>query len=312
MEELLEIVDRRGREEVATVRVARLSDGTLLECVDSLQPPIPRDEKWVLIVSTLKGCPVSCPICDAGGSYAGRLTSEEILAQVDCMIRERFPDRRVPVRKLKVQFARMGDPAMNPEVLEVLEELPGRYDAPGLMPCISTIAPAGCDGFMERLTDIKRRLYPGGRFQMQLSLHTTCEKRRRELVPAATWSFRRMACWGRGFREPGDRKITLNFAPARGFPLEPDALAEYFTPADYMVKLTPVNPTAGALASGITGTIDPDRPAKAEAIAQGFASAGFDTLVSIGELEENRIGSNCGMYVTAAKSERPLDSIVSQ
>jgi len=300
---MLEIVERRGHDGVATVRVARLPDGTLLECVDSVQPPVPRSEKWVLIVSTLKGCPVSCPICDAGGSYSGRLSAAEIMAQVDCMVRERFPDGRVPVDKLKVQFARMGDPALNPAVLQVLQELPARYDAPGLMPCISTIAPSGCEEFMEALADTKRRLYSDGRFQMQFSIHTTCETGRRRLVPASTWSFRKMASWGRRFRDRGDRKITLNFAPVRGFPLEPRALAEVFEPDDHMVKLTPVNPTACALASGMRGVIDPGRPAEAQAVADGFAAVGFETLVSIGELEENRIGSNCGMYVGAKETE---------
>lgn len=299
---MLEIVERRGHDGVATVRVARLPDGTRLECVDSVQPPVPRSEKWVLIVSTLKGCPVSCPICDAGGSYSGRLSAEEIMAQVDCMVRERFPDGRVPVGKLKVQFARMGDPAMNPAVLQVLQELPARYDAPGLMPCISTIAPSGCEEFMEALADIKRRLYSDGRFQMQFSIHTTCESSRRRLVPSSTWSFRKMASWGQRFRDRGDRKITLNFAPVRGFPLEPGELAEIFEPDDHMVKLTPVNPTAKALYSGMRGVIDPRRPAEAKAVADGFAAVGYETLVSIGELEENRIGSNCGMYVGAKET----------
>jgi 23S rRNA (adenine2503-C2)-methyltransferase len=197
----------------------------------------------------------------------------------------------------------MGDPAMNPAVLEVLQELPARYDAPGLMPCISTIAPSGCEEFMEALADTKRSLYPDGRFQMQFSIHTTCETSRRRLVPASTWGFRKMASWGRRFRDRGDRKITLNFAPVRGFPLEPRALAEVFEPDDHMVKLTPVNPTAGALASGMLGVIDPGRPAEAQAVADGFAAFGFETLVSIGELEENRIGSNCGMYVGAKETE---------
>ena len=305
---MLELVERQGREQIATVRVGRLADGSLLEFVDSVQPPVPRHEKWVLIVSTLKGCPVSCPMCDAGGGYGGRLSADEILAQIDVMVDERYPDRDVPVGKLKIQFARMGDPALNPAVLEVLERLPRRYRAPGLMPCISTIAPRGCGGFMDRLRDIKRRLYSDGRFQMQFSIHTTCPARRRELVPAATWSFGMMASWGERFLDSGDRKITLNFAPVHGYPLEPHSLTEYFPPVSYMIKLTPVNPTARALQAGIRGVIDPDRPERNQSLADEFAAAGYDVLISIGELEENRIGSNCGMYVSRAEAGRPTES----
>ncbi|MBD3871329.1 MAG: hypothetical protein IFK91_00230 [Acidobacteria bacterium] len=35
-----------------------------------------------------------------------------------------------------------------------------------------------------------------------------------------------------------------------------------------------------------------------EAVAERFRDVGYETIVNIGELEENAIGSNCGMYVT--------------
>lgn len=296
---MLEILYTRGDDELARVFVARLADGSLVEFVESVQPPVPREEKWVLIVSTLKGCPVGCPICDAGGHYRGRLTSGEMLAQIDYLVRRRHPDGRVPVPKFKVQFARMGDPALNDAVIEVLRTLPRRYDAPGLMPCLSTIAPAGKEHFFEELIRVNREHYRG-RFQMQFSLHTTDEARRAELIPARTWTFAQMADFGERFfgaGEGGGRKVALNFAPALGYPLEPEALLEHFSPTAFMVKLTPINPTSAAARSGLRGLIDPaDRPA-AQALADRFRAAGYETVLSIGELRENRIGSNCGMYV---------------
>ena len=53
----------------------------------------------------------------------------------------------------------MGDPAFNSNVLDVLEELPLLYSAPGLLPTLSTIAPKGTDRFFERLGDIKEKIY---------------------------------------------------------------------------------------------------------------------------------------------------------
>jgi len=297
----LKIVDSTGRDDLATVFVARLSDGSLIELVESVQPPVPRESKTVLIVSTLKGCPVGCPICDAGGDYRGKLTAEEILAQVEYLIRRRWPDGRCPVPKLKVQLARMGDPALNDAVLDALEELPRRLDAPGLMPSFSTVAPHGRDGFMERLADVKARLYGGGRFQMQFSVHTTDEEARRTLVPIRTWSLARMAEYGDDFFASGDRKITLNFAAVKGYPVDPEALAPLFSPERFLVKLTPINPTHASAASGLAGAIDPAAPETARRMAEGFERLGYDTIVSIGELEENDIGSNCGMYVSAMR-----------
>jgi 23S rRNA (adenine2503-C2)-methyltransferase len=301
----LRIVAEHGDDDLARVYVAATADGSQIEFVESVQPPVPREQKWVLIVSTLKGCPIGCPMCDAGGSYRGRLSAEEILAQIDHLIRRRYPDGRVPVPKLKVQFARMGDPALNDAVLDTLRTLPTRWEVPGMMPSISTIAPAGRECFFEELLQLKQDLYAGGRFQMQFSLHTTDEKARRTLIPARTWAARAMADYGRRFHNDGDRKITLNFAAVRGLPLEPAALLEHFDPRVFLVKLTPINPTYAARRAQLRGIIDETAPGEAEVVANRFRAAGYETLVSIGQVRENEIGSNCGMYVAAARSQVP-------
>ena len=293
----MKIAGQRGESDLATVYIAELKDGGLIEFVESVQPPIPQNEKWVLIVSTLKGCPVNCPICDAGISYSGKLSFAEIIGQIDYMVRNRYSDGKIPVSKFKIQFARMGDPAFNPAVLDVLQELPFVYDAPGLLPSISTIAPAGCDNFWEKLTDVKNRLYSNGKFQMQFSIHTSSEDARPELVPCSTWSFDEMSRWGEKFFRSGDRKISLNFAAVKGYPVDPAVIADHFSPEYFMIKLTPVNPTRSSRNHGLTGIIDPDFPETADELVSGFQNAGFDTILSIGETRENRIGSNCGMYV---------------
>jgi 23S rRNA (adenine2503-C2)-methyltransferase len=293
----LKIVLVRGEPGLATVYVAELADGRLIEFVESVQPPYPQDAKWVLIISTLRGCPVKCPICDAGTTYAGKLTFAEIIGQIDYMVKRRYRDGRVPVLKFKIQFARMGDPAFNPAVIDVLHELPFVYDAPGLIPSISTIAPAGCVNFLDRLKDVKNRLYAGGMFQMQFSIHTSSSDLRRDLIPCGTMSFTEMSRWGEDFFCKGDRKISLNFAAVKGYPLDPQVIADIFSPEYFMIKLTPVNPTVSSLNRGFAGVIDPDHPDTADEYVSGFRTAGFDTILSIGETRENHIGSNCGMYV---------------
>jgi len=298
---MLTVLGSRGDPDLATVFLCGLADGEMVECVESVQPPLPREEKWVLIVSTLRGCPVGCPMCDAGPRFAGRLSADEILAQIAMMVARRFPGGSIPVRRLKIQFARMGDPALNPAVLEVLRRLPGLYpDVPVLQPSISTVAPGGAGEFMRRLAEVKTALYGGGRFQMQFSLHTSSEEARRRLVPVGCWSFREMSDWGGEFVRDGDRRIALNFAAVEGFPLEPRRIREVFDPARFMVKLTPVNPTAASAASGLRGVVDPDRPEASRGLVDAFRDQGFETVLSIGEQRENRIGSNCGMLVGEA------------
>jgi len=286
-----------GASQVATVYMAEMAGGRLVEFVEALQPPFSRDERWILMISTLFGCPVKCRICDAGGTYRGKPTAAEILSQIDYLVEKWYPDRRVPAGKFKIQFARMGEPTLNPTVLDVLEALPARYHAPGLIPSLSTIAPKGADAFLESLLVLKNRLYPDGRFQFQFSIHTTDSRLRDWLIPVQKWDLAAMAKYGERFHRPGDRKITLNFALAVDMPIEPDILARYFDPRHFLIKITPVNPTCQAQENGLASYVDPCQPSASEAVAARLAEYGYEVLVSVGELKENEIGSNCGQYV---------------
>ncbi|MFC2079531.1 radical SAM protein [Candidatus Bipolaricaulota bacterium] len=293
----MRIVESTGRDDVAMVYVADIGQGRLIEFVESLQPPIPPEEKWVLIVSVLLGCPIGCPICDAGGHYSGKLSKDEIIGQIDYLIRKRFPSGEVPVEKFKIQFARMGEPALNSAVLDVLEALPAKYHVPGLLPSISTIAPRGTDPFFERLLAIKNDHYGGGRFQLQFSIHSTDLASRSRLIPAAKWGFDEIAAYGKRFRAPDDRKIALNFALADGVPIDAATLARQFPVEDFLVKVTPLNPTHRAAENGLHSHVDAMDPEKEYESLLAIKNAGFEVILSIGEVEENQIGSNCGQYV---------------
>jgi len=293
----MKILAKTGNSDLATVYMADMGGGRLIEFVEARQPPYSRGERWILMVSTLYGCPVKCLFCDAGGGYRGKPSAEEILMQIDTMVDEWFPNGIIPASKFKIQFARMGEPSLNMAVLEALEELPRRYHTVGLMPSVSTIAPLGTDAFFERLIDVKNRLYAGGRFQFQYSVHTTDVVLRDQLIPVRKWDFARMAAYGEKFYRAGDRKITLNFALAADSPIEASVLTQYFDPARYLVKLTPVNPTSRATQNNLASRIDPSRPETAVSVTRSLTEAGYDVIVSIGEAEENEIGSNCGQYV---------------
>ena len=62
-----------------------------------------------------------------------------------------------------------------------------------------------------------------------------------------------------------------------------------------------------AVKNGLSTHIDPYRPETGQAVAESLTEAGYDVVVSIGEVEENEIGSNCGQYVLKyMKSEMSL------
>ncbi len=293
----MKILFKSGNEDIATVYIAKMESGKYLEFVESLQPPLERSEKWVLIVSTLFGCPVGCPICDAGSYYNGKLSEKEIFSQIDFLIRKRFPDLKVNVKKFKIQFARMGEPAFNTSVLNVLKNFNNHYEAPGFLPSISTVAPVGCNNFFSNLVSVKKDLYADGNFQMQFSVHSTSEKYRDIAIPVKKWSLREIAKYGNSFYNHGDRKITLNFAISRDTPFLPEIIEDVFNPEIFLIKLTPVNPTRTAVKNRLDNILDLSRETELSKKIEKLRSAGFSIIESVGELEENRIGSNCGQHL---------------
>lgn len=315
----MNVIAEYGNDDIAKVYIASMREGPssdkfLVEFVESVQPPTPREKKWVLIVSPMFGCPIKCMMCDAGGSYGGKLATDEILSQVDYLVRRRYPDGKVPVSKFKIQFARMGEPSLNPSVLDAMKRLPTEYEAPGLNVSVSSVAPKSptATKFFEELVKIKEQLYPGGRFQLQFSIHTTDEARRDDLIPTRKWSFSEIASYGKRFARPesGDKKVTLNFAPVKGFPIDPSVMRKHFDPERFLIKLTPLNPTVRSKEQSLASAINPHDNSSSEGLVNAFQDEGFEVVLSIGELEENRIGSNCGQYIQRAlhARERPRAS----
>lgn len=293
----MKILSKIQNHDIASVYIAEMNEGKLVEFVESVQPPIPREKKWVFIVSTLYGCPVKCPMCDAGIDYQGKLSKDEMMAQINYLIDLNYPNRKLPIHQLKIQLARLGEPALNDNVLELLSTLPEEVECPGLMPSFSTIAPIGRENFFNRLIEIKNNYYPNGKFQFQFSIHSTNCKRRSEMIPVRTWDFKQMSDYGQRFFRKGDRKITLNFALSNEIDLSADVIRRYFSPEVFLIKITPVNPTINAQKNQLSNIIYNREQALALKSVRKLTDDGYDVIISIGELEENKIGSNCGQYI---------------
>lgn len=249
-----------------------------------------RRDKWVVIVSTQFGCPAGCLMCDAGGGYRGDLSAGEMIGQVEKAFAA-HPDidpRRC--RKLKIQFARMGEPALNDAVLETIEWLGREY--PKCIPCVATLAPYGREDWFASLLGLRGRFRE---FQLQLSINTTDPGVRDELMPIEKMPLEWLADYGREFHRPGSRKPILNFALSDSIPVDPEQAARLFDPEYFTVKLTPLNPTVNAANNELKSFGgEADARELVELRAAQFEGLGFQVIRSVGDWEENRIGSNCG------------------
>jgi 23S rRNA (adenine2503-C2)-methyltransferase len=299
------LIESTGNPDLAMVHIGEDELGRRFEFVDSIQPPRSRDEKWVVIVSTMYGCPVGCQICDAGGGYQGKVDAQGMLWQVRQAVDARFGRGNPPrTGMLKVQFARMGDPALNDQVLDALVGLRADYPDTNVVASVSTVGPTASRAFLQHLREVKDEHYPGGAFQLQFSIHSTDREVRSRLCPIRTLSFDEMADIGESFRDTGDKRVTLNFCLIDGIPIEPDVVLHHFDPEHFLIKLTPLNPTTRAREAGLVSLIEKDREEAAQSYIEAFRARGFDVLLSIGEYEENQIGSNCGQYLGALNGER--------
>ena len=286
------------------VYLARLPGQTerLIEFVDTVEPGVPKERKWVLMLSTQVGCVIGCRMCDGGAmGWRGNLSAGEITAQVRRVVRDNpgLDARRHP--KFKVHFARLGEPTLNPATPEALERLAAEWGGPGLTASISTVAPdapaaASC---LEEMRAIKDRLYGGGRFQLQFSAHSTDESVRRRVMRARPWSLERVAEFGRRWWRPGDRKVTLNFALAPDQPLDPAAAARLFDPERFLFKITPINPTHAAQANG-AARLWSESPADVAAAAAGLRARGFTVILSPSTREEVDAATSCGQLWSSA------------
>ncbi len=301
----IEVISSQGLPDVAHVMVGRIDgrDDRVLEFVDGLDPALPRHDKWIVNVSTQYGCPVGCPFCDAGFRYRGDVSAAVMLERIQRVLERHPPQLARSCRKLKVHFARMGEPALNPAVLEVLDQLPALIPNPDLWGCVPTVAPQRAETWFEGLLAVKSKHYRG-RFQLQFSLNTTCPERRRRLTPFPHQPIGWVSAYGQRFFEPGDRKVVLNFALASGVPFDPAVVAEHFDPACFAVKLTPLNPTQQGREQGLDTGLSAAAPALMEAAVAQLHAHGFDVVISIGDPREDQVGSNCGQAVRRLLDER--------
>lgn len=283
---------------IATLFSASRGDDSAMcfEFIDAVDPGTPRSSKWVIMVSTQFGCAVGCRMCDAGASgYRGNLTQKELDFQIQTVL-SRHPE--IPwasVPKIKVHFARMGEPSFNPAVLDCLEDLGKRADLPGLMPSISSVAPecAVSRNFFTRLLEVKNRLFSVGRFQLQFSIHSTDSEARAALIPIRKWSFDQIAEFGARWHRSGDRLITLNFALAEDMPCDPDVVKEYFSPQQFLVKFTPIHPTQRAARNHLTWSwYEP--PPRISELKNAFEERDFQVIVNPPWPEEVGGEVSCG------------------
>ncbi len=192
-----------------------------------------RNDRWMIGVSTMSGCPVHCKFCATGKLKSWRcLTADEIFEQVKFILdknSEYIPENS---KEFKINYTRMGEPFLNIENVKSAIKLVDEYVGNNVRVhhYISTIGIKGSD-----FSWIKDNI------TLQLSLHSLDEDRRHDLIPIGNL----MSIEELGqIRTKSSLKTTLNMTLVDTADFDIDKLKKYFDKDYFFIKLSPINENA--------------------------------------------------------------------
>jgi 23S rRNA (adenine2503-C2)-methyltransferase len=258
---------------------------------------VPYDKKWLLTVSTQKGCTHNCQFCDVANlPFKGNLSFYEIYDQI-VNILSCTPYVK-ECEKVKIGFARMGEPAWNMEnVLAVMKSLANISKDLGRkfnwLPCFNSILPKKVDDCIERVIEVKEIHY-NGFLHFQISCNSTDEEKRKELFGGAN-VFEVEEIIKRVQKEKiTNRTVTLNFIVMDGVEVSVEKLMKMnLNPDLFTVKLIPLNNTINSVDNNLKTYANYSNYQKLLELKDDFNKAGVPVVVdAIAKCEE--AGLCCG------------------
>lgn len=190
-----------------------------------------RNQRWMIGVSTMSGCPVGCKFCATGSLKRCRnLIADEIVEQVLFIVDRNKNVLENPIGEFKINYTRMGEPFLNLKHVQRAIKTINYILTPkvGIVHhYISTIGIKGAD-----FSWIKNNI------TLQLSVHSLDDERRRKLIPyKQLMSLKELG----EIRTGSNLKTTINLTLVDKLDFDIEKLKEYFDPKYFFIKLSPIN-----------------------------------------------------------------------
>lgn len=267
---------------------------------------VPKEEKWLIAISTQFGCPQKCQFCLVPTlGFKGNLSREQMWEQLEYVF-SRSPEV-TKSQKIKVGFARMGEPQYNwRNILAVMRDMKSYRDGFRFLPCYNTILPKAkvegkgpLDVIIDEVMPAKEFL--DGFMHIQISVNSTNEEERKFLFGGAdVVTLEEMKRAFNGLPN-NNRLVTLNFICGAGWELDPRKL-EGFDPNVFCVKITPLNITERTAANNLEDAIGWNWE-RMEKIKQSISSCGLKVITDVAAKTE--LPLCCGNLVHDYKRHRP-------
>jgi 23S rRNA (adenine2503-C2)-methyltransferase len=163
--ELIEIVE--SREDFLAKKYVFEKNGKIIE-----NSYIGRNNKNIICVSCMFGCPVGCKFCASGDNYFGNLNNDEMSSMIFSIIENESLDTE---KKLLVSFMGSGEPSLNiDEIIKTIKSISEKFPEAYFAISFSGVKP-------ENLLALKE--LEGKRIKLQLSLHSPIDSERKKLIP---------------------------------------------------------------------------------------------------------------------------------
>jgi 23S rRNA (adenine2503-C2)-methyltransferase len=206
---------------------------------------IPIEDKWLIAISTQYGCPQKCKFCLVPTlPFKGNLDRDDMWEQLEFVFSQKTEITKCD--KIKVGFARMGEPQYNwQNILQVMKDMKTYKEGFRFLPCYNTILPkvkVFNKGPLEVLTEevMNVKEYLNGFLHIQISTNSTNEEQRKYLFGGADVITIEEMKQNLNNIPNNNRLITLNFICGSDWELDPNKL-DGLNPEVFCIKLTPLN-----------------------------------------------------------------------
>ena len=266
--------------------------------------PVDITDKLVVTVSSQKGCPSNCKVCDCQKlGFKGNATLPELITEIMSGVSLSGIKHG---QRLNVHFARMGEPTFNPNVITSAKYVAQMIvsDASDVTfdtyhPVVSTMMPKSNKNLKKFLQEwISVGLEYGGEdgFGLQFSINTLNEEDRNAMFRNKSLSLQEISDIIKELPMPKKRKYTLNFAVTSKSNLDVSLMNKYFDKEKCIVKMTPIHRTVEAVNERYEIVNDFDVYEKFE---QPLVNDGWDVIVFVPSKEEDEDRITCGNSLIA-------------
>lgn len=266
------------------------------------------ENTWRILLSSQKGCPMKCAFCDCPGyGFHGNATTEDLAYQIDTIVDS---TGSAHTKRLEVDFTRMGEPVLNPHVLEFIESglrehIARKVDADIVYPSISTMMPKNQNlaPYLKEFCRIKNDVYDGNA-SLQISINTTDEALRKKLFRNLSMSLEKIAEIAGTLPIPKGRKYALGFAVTKDSVIDAALIDRLFDKEKFLITLTPIHQTFNAIDNGFTVTTEYNSFEVFERFEKEFTALGWDVMTFLDSREEDDDALTCGNLLLSNITEK--------